>query len=93
MKFLFTIALLALIGCAGNKSAKTLPTCEEFYDFYKKEAKRLSELWEWEFPEETKIDTIFYKRLEILENGVKKYNCNETITCNEKTYCFESIFF
>jgi len=90
MKFLFTITLLALIGCAGNKPAKTLPTCEEFYDFYKNSAKRMSKTWELS---ETFADTIYYKRLEILENGVKKYNCKETITCDEKTYCFESMFF
>jgi len=83
MKFLFTIALLALIGCAGNKSTveKTLPTCENFYDFYK----GFSE----EFSKNTGMnaDSLFNSSLEILEMAIKKYNCNVIITCNEKTYC------
>jgi len=87
MKFLFTIALLALIGCAGNKPAKTLPTCEEFYNAYKGFTKRLSEGTEYEG-----TDILFYGSLEILATGVEKYNCNIVITCDEKNYCVGPMF-
>ncbi|MDR2583594.1 MAG: hypothetical protein LBC75_08960 [Fibromonadaceae bacterium] len=90
MKFLFTIALLALIGCAGNKPAKNLPTCEEFYDFYKGFSEGLSK------NTEITADSLFNLSLEILEMAIKKYNCSVIITCNEKlialTRCFDSDF-
>jgi len=88
MKFLFTIALFALIGCAGNKPAKTLPTCEEFYDFYKNFAKRISKVSETPGIE---ADTIFFESLKFLEMPLEQHSCNDTITCDGKTYCVSAM--
>jgi len=87
------IALFVLMGCTGNKPGgeqKYIPTCEEFYKFYRDKMERLSKLWE--LPE-AEIDTMLYVQLEILENSIKKYNCKETITCEERTYCVSPMLY
>ena len=80
MKFLFTITLLALIGCAGNKrviNPETYPTCEEFYE----NNKRMSE----------QVGYSFEELIEILEVSKMDENtvCLGFITCDGKDYCME----
>jgi hypothetical protein len=91
MRFLPMIALLALLGCAGNKPVaeqKTLPTCEEFYDFHERFAKRI----------DLELDSV----LIVLENPVKwrscpdgpnlKCDCQYNIVCDGKSYCVDPMF-
>jgi len=100
IKFLSMIVLLALLGCAGNKpvpeqksNAVDDPRCEKYYktmnentpmgefDFFKEEAKELLGLNINE-----PVDIYEISNFKELESHFL-LQCNEAITCNQKSYC------
>ena len=78
MKFLFTIVLFALIGCAGNKSAtaeKQVDKCEVLYK------KVIPEIIQQQ--KNVNLKALVYDNGQIKE----ECPCSEIITCNNENYC------
>ncbi|MDR2583588.1 MAG: hypothetical protein LBC75_08930 [Fibromonadaceae bacterium] len=89
MKFLFTIALLALIGCAGSKSATEKSIAELSID------NRCEKMLQWtpELKEmsknfvENNLDEVVSETGEIMG----KTECTEIIECEKEKYCISYI--
>jgi len=74
IKFLFTITLLALIGCAGNKPVaveKQVDKCEKIANSY----------------ESTKETLLMPTSLYNIDTNSECF-CYEIITCNNTEYCY-----
>jgi len=104
IRFLSMIALLALLGCAGNKPVPEQKAnidndhkCAEFFELVNKKmsASEFEILKEYakELGLELNEPVDVYERtcFQMLESHYS-FRCNETISCNQKDFCI-SIFF
>jgi len=106
IKFLSIIALLALLGCAGNKpmpeqkaNKSDDPRCGDFYEFSDKRMNIDPEGFEELKKDAEEIGYHIENPYDLLEISFTqnvvlanlKIRCNKVITCNQKEYCISFI--